>query len=79
MEIVNFTIVLTKKVIDPNVLYKIPQIVNSMIVAKLPKLTDSPCTAPWWIVPVGKERIAVKDGTWDRYQWKIVMQIYTVK
>lgn len=79
MEIANITILLTRKVIDPNMPYKIAQIVNSMIVAKLPKLTDSPCTLPWWIVPAGKERIAVKDRTWDRYQWQIVMQIFTVK
>lgn len=47
MEIANITILLTRKVIDPNMPYKIAQIVNSMIVAKLPKLTDSPCTLPW--------------------------------
>ena len=63
MEIANITIELTRKVIDPNKLYNIPQIVNPMILAKLPKLTESPCTAPWRIVPAGKERIAIKDGT----------------
>ena len=26
-----------------------------MILAKLPKLAASPCSAPWWIVPAGKE------------------------
>lgn len=33
MEIANITIELTRKVIDPNKLYKIPQIVNPIIVA----------------------------------------------
>ena len=47
MEIVNITIELTRKVIDSNKLHNIPQIVNPMILAKLPKLTASPCTAPW--------------------------------
>ena len=47
MEIANITIELTRKVIDPNKLCKIPQIVNPMILAKLPKLTASPCSAPW--------------------------------
>jgi hypothetical protein len=47
MEIANITVELTRKVIDPNKLYKIPQIVNSMILAKFPKLTASPCTGPW--------------------------------
>jgi hypothetical protein len=47
MEIANITIELTRKVIDPSKLYKIPQIVNQMILAKLPKLTASPCIGPW--------------------------------
>ena len=46
MEIANITIALTRKVVDPNKLYKIPPIVNPMILAKLPKLPMSPCTAP---------------------------------
>ena len=63
MEIANITIELTRKVIDPNKLYKIPQIINPMILAKLPKLTASPCTAPRSIVPAGKETIAIEDDT----------------
>lgn len=47
MEIANITMELTRKVIDPNNLCKIPQIVSPMILAKLPKLTASPCSAPW--------------------------------
>jgi hypothetical protein len=46
MEIANITIELTRKVIDPNKLCKILQIVNPMIIAKLPKLTASPCSRP---------------------------------
>lgn len=44
MEIADITKELTNKVIDPNKLYKISQIVSPIIL--LPKLPSCPCNAP---------------------------------
>lgn len=57
--------------------YKIPQIVNPTIHAILPKLTQRSFTAPVEY-SCEKGRIAIEDGTWDRYQLQILLQIYTV-
>ena len=42
----NITPALIRKVIPPIKLYKIPPIVNPMILARLAKLLATPCTAP---------------------------------
>jgi hypothetical protein len=58
----NITPALTRKVVPPRKSYSIPPIINPMILARLPKLPATPCTAPCRTVPARFDSMDIKDG-----------------